>query len=189
MGSRVDIFRLEADHGYSIVKAEKRTDMLGYVHDSSSDEGGRTYVIARPSILAQNPPVKLRTWEELVGYEPPIEDETPRKWLIYAQGDDYMPLGLGGPVPEDERRELEKDILLSSVQRGIANSSRSDIIPKWTGITTVVIVGLVVLVSLVIMGVGLQQFLLTPTSDAPPPAAEQTLDPAAIGAPIDGGIN
>ena len=185
MGSRVDIFRLDQSHSYSVVKAEKQTDMLGYVYDTS-EKNGRAYVLHRPSILPQQRPPKLERWDELPAYEPPHEMESPRKWLIYANGDDYMPLGLGGPVPDEERKALEKDILLTSVQRGIADTSKSDVTPKYTEKTVMVIVTLIILVTLFIGFIAIEQYIGRNDGDNAPAAATETIDPALLGG-IGGG--
>ena len=175
MSSRVDIFRLAAAHSYTIEKGEKRTDTHNYVHNSAGDGSGRTYFIPQtyPCIIPQHPPPRLDTWDCLSAYTPPPEVESPRKWMMYSLGDDYLPLTLGGPIDAEEREDIESAILNSSIQRAIAGASRSDIVPRYTGVSMMAIVGLIVIVTLVIMMIGIQQYVFTGGEDAPPPAQSE----------------
>ena len=173
MSNRVDIFRIESAHSYAIIKAEKRTDMLNYVHDPSGKAAGRTYVVEHECILAQHPPPKLTAWEDLLTYDPPPEPEAPRKWLMFAQGDDYLPLGLGGPIDSDARKDMEDTILNSSIQRAIAGASRTDIVPRYTGVATFFIVGVIVALSLLMMLIFIQEYAF---NEPAPPAQTETID-------------
>lgn len=168
MSSRVDVFRIESGHSYSIAKGEKVTDMINYVQTRGEDGGGRTYVIVRDCIAAQIRPPRLQTWSEAFDYVFNPSGEAPRKWMIVAIGDDYLPLCSGPSVDTDERESIEGAILNSSVQRAIAGASRSDIVPRYTGISTMVIVGLIVALTLAIMLIGVQQYAFPGSRDVTP---------------------
>jgi hypothetical protein len=158
MGSRVDIFRLETGQSYSIVKSSRDTDLLGYVHDDTGEGAGRTYILARHALFPQLKPDRVHTMQELRLYQPPYTTEAPRKWMVVANGDDAIPIGIGGPVLSIERKQVQDDILLVSAQRAVAGASRSDIVNKWTSTSVAVVVGLIIVLTLLIMIVGISGY-------------------------------
>ena len=171
MDSRVDIYRLETGNTYQIVKSRKDTDLLDYVHDSSGRT--RTYLLARPSLVAQRQPPKVSCWSELADYSPPRGEAAPRKWMVFAHGDDGIPLGLNGPLTKEERDQLLDDVELVSVQRAQSSASKEDVTNRWTGMAMTIIIALAVLLTLVIIMIGLSAYLWS-RDDAPEQSQENT---------------
>lgn len=171
MDSRVDIYRLETGGTYQIVKSRKDTDLLDYVRDSSGRT--RTYLLARPSLVAQRVPPKVNCWSKLQDYSPPRGEAAPRKWMIFAHGDDGIPLGLDGPLTKDERDQLLDDVELVSVQRAQSSASKDDAGDRWTGMAMTIIIALACLLTLVIIMIGLSAYLWS-RDDAPELSQETT---------------
>ena len=184
MASRVDIYRLETGNTYQIVKSRKDTDLLDYVHDDSGNK--RTYLLARPSIIAQRQPPVITSWDDMQEYEPPRGEGPPSKWMVFTHGDDSIALGLNGPVGTAERRELLDNVELISVQRAQASASKDDTVSKLTGMAMTVMIGIAVVITLVIVLVGVSGYL---TRDSGGDVVKETeeqyeVEPPPVGATV-----
>ena len=182
MDSRVDIFRLETGHTYQIVRSKKDTDLFDYVRDQTGST--RTYLLARPALIAQRPPPKLSCWSDLEDYQPPRGQSAASKWMVFAHGDDGLALGLNGPLTPKERDQLLSDVELVSVQRAQAGASKDDIGNRLAGMAMTVIIGLAVLVTLIIVLVGVSGFFASRGGDNPAEPTEYVVEPPPPDAPV-----
>lgn len=181
--SRVDIYRLETGNTYRIVKSQRDTDLLDYVHDDTGQK--RSYLLARPALLPQRRPGKLQCWEDLLQYKPAQGEGAPSKWMVVTHGDDGIALGRGGPLSKEERDELLATVELVSVQRAAAGASKGDIVSRWTGMTMTIIVGLAVLLTIVIVLVGLAGYLSSQDGvEQPTQEQEYVVEPPATPGPL-----
>ncbi|MYC06378.1 MAG: hypothetical protein F4X57_04285 [Chloroflexi bacterium] len=171
--SRVDIYRLETGHTYQIIRSKKDTDLLDYVHDDSGTT--RTYLLPRPSIFAQRQPPKVDSWEELLEYQAPRGEIAPRKWMVFAHGDDGIALGLNGPLTKPERQNLLDSVELVSVQRAQSAASKTDAAQnRLMSMAMTAIIGIAVVLALVICLVGISGYL--GRDDAPVDAVQTEQD-------------
>ena len=177
LGSRIDIFRLESGNTYRIVGSQKGTDLFNYLHDDTGET--RTYIMMQPSIFPQQYPPKVKNFEAVKTYKRPQAPAAPRKWMAIVQGDNGFTLGLGGPLPDDDRKRVQHGIKLAAMERAVSGASKNDMLSKWTGLGAVTVCGIAVVLTIVVVLIALQGYFSSgeelPPPDPAPPAVEETI--------------